>query len=189
MKKVAVLLAPGFEEGEALTIIDIFKRASIDCSIVGVKRDVVTGSHDISIKTDVVLNDDLIEMDMIVLPGGLPGSTNLRDNEKVIELCKKMSEKNKFVCAMCAAPIVLDRAGLLVNKNYTAYPGYEEIITSGTFRDNIVVVDGNIVTSRGPATGYAFGYTLVDLLGGSSDQLKEEMAYYTVFNKEDVYYG
>ncbi|MCF0108803.1 MAG: DJ-1/PfpI family protein [Erysipelotrichaceae bacterium] len=186
MTKVAVLFAPGFEEGEALTIVDIMRRANIACDIVGFEE-VVEGCHQISVKADVLLNDHLADdYDMVVLPGGLPGATNLRDNETVISAIQKMNKEGKWVAAMCAAPLALERAGVLEGKRFTAYVGYDEKIHQGTFCEDKVVVDGNLVTSRGPATAYAFAYKLVDVLGGDSLTVKNRMVYFNAFDvKED----
>lgn len=185
MSKVAVMLAEGFEEGEALTIVDIIRRANIECHIISTAGEKVCGSHDIVVKADAIISDDVKEYDMIVLPGGLPGATNLRDDDRVINLLKEMNQSGKFVCAMCAAPIVLGKAGVLEGKNFTAYIGYDEKIEStGTFKEDSVVVDGNVVTSRGPATAYAFAYKLVDVLGGDSLAVKNRMVYFNAFNAE-----
>lgn len=190
MAKVAVLVAHGFEEGETLTIVDILRRAMIDCNLVGVDN-VVTGAHNISIKCDSLINENIAkDYDMIVLPGGRPGADNLRDNELVINAIKEMNKNKKWIGAMCAAPIALEKAGVLENKNYTAYVGYDKIINSGNYKEDIVVVDENIVTSRGPATSYAFAYALVDVLGGDSIAVKKRMVYTNAFDvKEDKIYG
>ena len=186
MSKVAVLFAEGYEEGEALTIVDIIRRANIECHIVSVKDEFVKGAHDIVVKSDYILDENTEGYDMVVLPGGLPGAANLRDNEKVIKLIQKMNEENKFISAMCAAPIVLEKAGVLENKSYTAYPGYDEKIkTTGTYLEDEVVVDGNLITSRGPATVYAFAYKLVDVLGGDSLAVKNRMVYFNSFNVKE----
>ena len=185
MSKVAVVLAEGFEEGEALTIVDILRRAHIECHMISTGGEMVRGSHDIVLKADTIIHDDVKEYDMIVLPGGLPGATNLRDDDRVIKLLQEMNHAGKFICAMCAAPIVLEKAGLLEDKNFTAYKGYDQKIeTTGTFKEDIVVVDGNLVTSRGPATAYAFAYKLVDELGGDSLAVKNRMVYFNAFDAE-----
>lgn len=172
MVKVAVLVAPGFEEGETLTIVDIIRRANIECELVGTDE-IVTGAHDITVKCDVILDANLSDSyDMVVLPGGRPGADNLRDNESVIKVIKEMDAEGKWVAAMCAAPIALEQAGILENRNYTAYVGYQDIIKVGNFKEDIVVVDKNLVTSRGPATAYEFAYALVDVLGGDSIAVK-----------------
>lgn len=185
MSKVAVMLAEGFEEGEALTIVDIIRRANIECHTISIAGEKVCGCHDIVVKVDSIISDDVKEYDMVVLPGGLPGATNLRDDDRVIKLLKEMNQAGKFVCAMCAAPIALGKAGVLEGKNFTAYVGYDEKIeTTGTFKEDSVVVDGNLVTSRGPATAYAFAYKLVDVLGGDSLAVKNRMVYFNAFDAE-----
>ena len=121
--KIAIFLATGFEEGEALFLADILKRASFDVKLVSItSSDLISGSHDITVKTDMFLDDSIKDFDMIILPGGLPGATNLRDSNKVIEMVKYFNENNKYIGAICAAPIVLDRPGIVKNKKLTSYP-------------------------------------------------------------------
>lgn len=184
MKRAAVVIAPGFEEGEALTIIDIIRRAGFTCDSVGLTETVVTGSHDITIRCDRVLSKEICTYDMVVLPGGIPGATNLRDSDLLMEVIREMNAEGKYVCAMCAAPIALERAGVLEGRTFTAYVGYDEKIKAGTFSEKEVVVDGNVVTSRGPATTYAFAYELAGLLGGDVEAVKQRMLYDHAFKKE-----
>ncbi|WP_103981927.1 DJ-1 family glyoxalase III [Helcococcus massiliensis] len=177
MKKIAVFVAPGFEEGETVTVADILRRGEMHCDLVGLEN-VVTGAHNISIQCDRVIDDEIAqEYDMIVLPGGRPGADNLRDNDLVIKAIKDMKKEDKWIAAICAAPIALERAGVLEDKNFTVYPGYDEIIKSGNYKEDIVVVDGKLVTSRGPATVFEFSYTLLDLLGVDTSILRERMLY------------
>ena len=180
MAKVAVILAEGFEEIEALTVVDVLRRANITCHMVGFEAR-VTGSHDIQVQADCVFDGDLSEYDMIVLPGGMPGSAHLRDNEKLIAELQKFEQVGKKVAAICAAPIVLNRAGLLKDKGFTCYDGVQEQIADGHYRKETVVVDGQLTTSRGPATALAFAYNLVEQLGGDADALREAMLYSDVF--------
>lgn len=185
MKKAAVIVAPGFEEGETLTIVDIIRRANIQCDMFGFD-DIVEGGHNIIVRCDYVLNDDVKDYDMIILPGGYGGASHMRDSEKLITILQDMNKQGKYICAMCAAPIVLEKANLLENKNFTAYIGYDQKIHQGHYLEDKVVIDGNIVTSRGPATAYAFAYKLVDLLGGDSLAVKKRMVYFHAFDvKED----
>lgn len=185
MKKAAVLLAEGFEEGEALTIADILRRAHIQADLVSIAGDQVTGAHNITVVADLPLPQSLLAYDMVVLPGGLPGASNLQADDRVIKAVREMDAEGKFVAAVCAAPIVLGRAGLLDNRSFTAYPGYEEKIdTTGRYGEDLVVRDGNIITSRGPATAYAFAYALVDALGGDSLAVKNRMVYFNAFDAE-----
>ena len=180
MTKVAVILADGFEEIEALTVVDVLRRANITCHMVGFEAQ-VTGSHAIQVQADRVFDGDLSEYDMIVLPGGMPGSAHLRDNEQLIAELQKCEQVGKKVAAICAAPIVLNRAGLLKDKEFTCYDGVQEQIADGHYRKETVVVDGQITTSRGPATAFAFAYNLVEQLGGDANGLREAMLYRDVF--------
>ncbi|MFS9156514.1 DJ-1 family glyoxalase III [Streptococcus infantis] len=180
MAKVAVILADGFEEIEALTVVDVLRRANITCHMVGFEAQ-VTGSHAIQVQADRVFDGDLSEYDMIVLPGGMPGSAHLRDNEQLIAELQKCEQVGKKVAAICAAPIVLNRAGLLKDKEFTCYDGVQEQIADGHYRKETVVVDGHLITSRGPATALAFAYNLVEQLGGDANALREAMLYRDVF--------
>lgn len=164
MKKVAVMLADGFEEVEALTVVDIIRRANIKCDMVSISNIEVKGAHDIVVKADKIISEEVKEYDVIVLPGGMPGATNLRDNEDVINLVKWFNDNNKIVAAICAAPIVLGKAEIIEGKNITSYPGFESELTKGNYKENHVVVDGNIITSRGPATAMLFAYKILELL-------------------------
>lgn len=182
MKKVAVLLAEGFEEIEALTPVDILRRADIQCDTLGLSSLEVTGSHAITVKADKVFDGDLSVYDMVVLPGGLPGSEHLRDHTALIAALKEEAEKGKYVTAICAAPIVLEEAGLLEGKQFTCHPSKEEEIQAGSFVSDVVVVDGHIVTSRGAGTALAFAYKLVDLLGGDSQKIAQSIVYDQLFD-------
>ena len=123
---------------------------------------------------------------MIILPGGYEGVQNMVNNETLINVLKEMNEQGKYISAMCAAPVVLEKAGVLENKNFTAYQGYDQKIKQGNFKEDKVVIDKNLITSRGPATAYAFAYKLVDILGGDSLAVKKRMVYFNAFDvKED----
>ena len=182
MPKVAVILANGFEEIEALTVVDVLRRANITCHMVGFE-DTVTGSHAIQVQADRVFDGNLSEYEMIVLPGGMPGSAHLRDNEQLITELQKFEKIGKKVAAICAAPIALNQAGLLEGRNFTCYDGVQEQIANSHYHKETVVVDGNVITSRGPATALAFAYHLVEILGGDAESLRNGMLYTDVFGK------
>ena len=182
MPKVAVILANGFEEIEALTVVDVLRRANITCHMVGFE-DTVTGSHAIQVQANRVFDGNLSEYDMIVLPGGMPGSAHLRDNEQLITELQKFEKIGKKVAAICAAPIALNQAGLLEGRNFTCYDGVQEQIADGHYSKETVVVDGNVITSRGPATALAFAYHLVETLGGDAESLRNGMLYTDLFEK------
>ncbi len=176
MKKAAVLFANGFEEAEAITIVDILRRGKIRCDMIGLEE-TVTGCYGARICMDKVLSQEVTEYDMIVLPGGLPGAYHLRDCEELISYIQEMNRLGKWIAGICAGVLALERAGVLSEKNYTAYPGLKGSIKEGNFLDQPVVTDHNLITSQGPATTWAFAYTLAEALGGDSAVLKESMLY------------
>ena len=180
-KKVAVMLANGFEEIEALSIVDIMRRANIKCDMVSIKNEMVNGSHGIIVKADKnIKNIEKYSYDMIVLPGGLPGADYLRDCDELITWIKDFAVKqDKYIAAICAAPQVLAKANVIKGKRVTSYPGsvFYDILKEGKYSDDLVVVDGNIITSRGPATAIPFAYKLLEVLGVNVEGLKKGMLY------------
>lgn len=183
MKKAAVLLKEGYEETEALLSADILRRAGIRCDLISMEETkTVISSHHFRVEADRMFADNLDDYDMIICPGGLPGATNLQSDQRVLNLIRKFDEDpNKWVAAICAAPIVLASAGILKGKKATCYPSeefIEQLKNAGAdFQEEIVVKDGHIITSRGPATAFAFGYALVEALGKNSESLKKSMCY------------
>ncbi len=162
MAKVCVLLANGFEEIEAVSLIDVLRRGGLEVIVAGVGGDVIYGAHSVRIIPDTkieLVNSD--EFDLVVLPGGLPGAVNLAEDEATQNLLKEMDKKGKFVGAICAAPYALKTAGVLKDK-YTAYPGWEgNIRNEGYVSDKKVVEDKNVLTSKGPGTAICFGLEIV----------------------------
>ncbi|NLJ94568.1 MAG: DJ-1/PfpI family protein [Clostridiaceae bacterium] len=169
-KKVAVFLAPGFEEIEALSVVDFLRRADIVVDMIAVSDDLkVVGAHEIPVHADLYLSDienDYGQYDLLVLPGGLPGATNLRDNEVIIELIQNQIGADKYVAAICAAPIVLAKAGLTAGRKGTSYPGYKDEIKFEEYSEELVVQDGKLITSRGPGTAIYFALHLIEVLLG-----------------------
>jgi protein deglycase len=167
MKKVLVPLADGFEEIEAVTIIDVLRRANLQVTAASLSEEWVTGSHGVSIKADGILKDMLPdEFDAVVLPGGMPGAKHLRENEDLLDILRDMNAGNKWVGAICAAPTVLKAAGVIDNRKITSYPSFEKALNERGYVQEQVVIDGNLVTSRGPGTALAFSLQLVSLLVG-----------------------
>ena len=117
------------------------------------------------------------------LPGGMPGAATLRDQEDLVRALKNHHQEGKLVAAICAAPIALAQAGLLADKNYTCYDGFEQQITDGHYVKELVVVDDRVITSRGPASAMAFAYELVDQLGGDAQALRQAMLYQDIFGE------
>lgn len=166
--KVLVILAQGFEEIEAVTCIDILRRAGIEVVVAGLESETITGSHGITITADKQLDQVLPDFDACVLPGGMPGATHLSESKKVSEIIQKMDRGKKIIAAICAAPaVVLSPLGILKNKNATCYPGLQNRFGSDVhFKQDPVVVDGNIITSRGVGTALAFALAVVEKLCG-----------------------
>ena len=183
MKKAAVIFAAGCEEGEALTIVDIFRRAQLECAMIGLDADRITGAHGITMRMDAVLDDSLAQFDMVVLPGGYGGAAAMRESGLLISLLRQMDQEGKMIAAICAAPTVLDKAGLLEGRSFTCYPTTAPSIHSGNYLNQIIVVDGNLITSQGPATAYAFAYRLVSLAGADALAVQNRMVYFNAFDE------
>ncbi len=168
-KRVLVPLAQGCEELEAVTVIDLLRRAGIEVTTAGLDKQAVKASRGTVFIPDATL-DEVLDMpfDMIVLPGGLPGADNLANDDRIIALLKRMAAAGKFVCAICAAPTVLAKAGVLAGKRATAYPGTLDKMNlpDVTYTGAAVVRDGIVVTSRGPGTALPFALDLIEALVG-----------------------
>lgn len=168
-KKVLVPLATGFEEIEAVSIIDVLRRAKIEVIVAHLEdASLVKGANDIKVEADVNINTiDADSIDMIVLPGGWDGTHALADNAKVVSILQEMDKKNKAIGAICAAPFALHKAGVL-KQNYTCYPSIEDDIRKDGYQGDsaMVVEDDNVLTSRGPATAICFALAIVKKLAG-----------------------
>jgi protein deglycase len=165
MKKVLVLLAPGFEEIETVTVVDILRRAGARVTLAGTEDGTLQGSRGIDLVPDSLLNDvDAHEFDMVVLPGGQPGTSNLQKDDRVKDILLKMNRSKKHIAAICAAPVVLQSAGLLKSTTLTSHPSVKEQLNDVHYSENRVVVDGNIITSQSPGTAMEFAMKLVEIL-------------------------
>jgi len=162
MAKVCVPLAKGFEEIEAVSLIDVMRRGGIEVVVAGVGEMLVTGANGITVQADTdIQNVSADDLDMVVLPGGWDGTHALAKDETVQSLLKEMRAKEKVVGAICAAPFALKSAGVLGDR-YTCYPSVEEQIGEAGYTDQEkVVIDGNVMTSRGPGTAICFGLAIV----------------------------
>ena len=166
MKTCYVFLAEGFEEIEALTVVDLLRRDSIPVQTVSI-TDVlqVNGSHQIPVIADCLLQDVVLsDACLLVLPGGMPGTENLYENETLQKMLLEFHATNRRIAAICAAPSILGRLGILKGKKAVCYPGREEMLEGATVLKEEVVTDGNITTSRGMGTAIAFGLELIRLL-------------------------
>ena len=176
--KVMVPLANGFEEIEALTVIDVLRRAAIQVDTIGVIGSVIESSHGVRVVVDKRLsqvNPD--DYDAIILPGGKPGYLNLERSSHLMEMLKSFNNKNKLIGAICGAPLILAKHGFLDKKKATVYPGHEKELSYP--RASKVVVDDNIITSQGPGTAMDFALKIVEKLSGLNEvqRLKRELVF------------
>lgn len=174
---VQIFLADGFEEVEALTVIDVLRRGDVDIKSVSITEDpVVTGAHGIKVVADYIASE--IEgretPEAVVLPGGMPGAENLKNSPKVNTIIKQTAEEGKPVAAICAAPMVLASAGLLKNRKSTIYPGMEGELMGAEYTGASVTEDGNLITGEGPAKAWAFALALLEKLKGK--EIRDEVA-------------
>lgn len=183
MKDLLIFLADGFEEIEAFTIADYLRRADIEVDLVSIyQRKNIKSAHNIEIIADYTLDEIKVdEYRALYIPGGLPGATNLASSNKILELVKMYEEEDKLVAAICAGPIVLDKAELLQEGKFTCYPGFEKNLTIQERVDEAVVIDGNIVTSMGPSFAQILAFKLIELLKDKKSAEKVKLE--TLFTK------
>ncbi len=177
--RVLVPLAQGCEELEAITIIDLLRRAGIEVTSAGLDAGSVTASRGVTLIPDTDLESALeSDYDMIVLPGGLPGADHLNKDERIKSVLKKMSDHDKYIAAICAAPKVLANVGVLAGKTATSYPGFLDGLglSDTTLSDEAVVRDGKVITSRGPGTAMDFALELIEVLSGKEKRNEVEKA-------------
>lgn len=177
MARVLIPLAEGFEELEAITIIDLLRRAEIDVVVAGLQPGAVRGSHGISVTPDTTLDEALsADFDMVALPGGLPGSDHLAADPRVRALLQEMAASGRFTAAICAAPRALAAAGVLRGKRATSFPGAlgDAALGELTYEEAAVVTDGKVITSRGPGTAMDFALSLIAALAGESKRQEVE---------------
>ena len=178
MKKVYVFLAEGFEEMEAVTPVDLLRRVNVDAKFVSITGSkAVTGAHGITYMADLLFEEIEDDADMLVLPGGMPGTTNLMAHEGLAEFLVKQYDSHKWVAAICAAPMVLGALGIVMGRFATIYPGMEEYLVGADISTEEVVVSGNVITSRAPGTAIPFALKLVEVLVSESyaEHLKKEI--------------
>ena len=184
MSKIGIFMADGCEEIEGLTVVDIVRRAKMDITMISVngKRE-VTSSHGVTFLADAVAEEvDYDALDGIVLPGGMPGTLHLLDHAAVNEVIKKFAGEGKLVAALCAAPSVLGAAGILEGRRATCHPGFEEKLTGAATSEDAVVVDGNIITSRGMGTAIPFALEIVRYFADDAavEHIKDGLVYHVV---------
>ncbi|WP_319273282.1 DJ-1 family glyoxalase III [uncultured Draconibacterium sp.] len=179
MKKIAVHLAEGFEEIEAISIIDVLRRAEFEVTVVSMIKSVeVDGAHEITVKADTLFDDmDYDKIDMIVLPGGMPGSANLKAHSGLREQILNFNDMKKPLAAICAAPMVFGNLGLLKEKQATCYPGFEDELHGAVITGEAVEEAENIITGKGAGVAIKFALKIVEKFKGKevADELGAKM--------------
>ena len=171
--KIAVLLADGFEEVEALTPIDLLRRANLEVDLIGIEKETVTGAHGIRINVDTVAScADISIYDSVILPGGMPGTLNLDNASITDELLNSVISKGGRIAAICAAPLILGKRGLLEGKEAICYPGFESELLGARISEKSVVTDGLITTAKGMGVALEFAKELVKLFCGEDTKNK-----------------
>lgn len=179
MQQVFIFLAEGFEEIEAIAPVDVFRRAGIKVTTVSISDDLlVRGAHDIFIKADACFSELAFEDSFLIfLPGGMPGAANLDNHEGLKKLIKKQVDQDREIAAICAAPFVLGKMGLLKNKEAICYPGYEHLLKDASISSSEIVKSGNIYTAKGPGVAVAFALRIVENICGKkvAEQIAQAM--------------
>lgn len=176
---VYILLTDGFEDIEALEVLDILRRAGINAKTVGVFDKKATSSHNVTVLCDIGIGEVVkSEMEMLILPGG-PGHTEYEKSDAAIELINYANENGKYIATICAAPSVIGKMGLLDGKKFTCYPGFEKFCTGGIFTGEKAVRDGRFITGKGPGAASEFGFMLAGILKGeeTAEKVKKDMQY------------
>lgn len=178
---VALLLADGFEEIEALTPVDILRRGGIEVVTYSVNGDLcVCGAHNIMVDADdIIENADYDSVEAVILPGGMPGADNLENSKDVQDLLEHVSKNGKLMCAICAAPKVLGKFGYLDGKKATCFPGFEGELMGAFITGERVVVDGNVITSKGMGTAMDFSLAILEYMKGK--EAADKMAVSTMY--------
>ncbi len=173
MKKMILLLADGFEEVEAITPVDFLRRSGVEVVIAGVTGRDITGAHGVRVECDLEVSQLSGDFDGIIIPGGMPGASNIAKDSHSMKIIRDAIDSNLLVGAICASPaVVLGATGLIAGRKFTCYPGFETRFSGSDFVDQRVVCDGNLITSMGPGTAAEFAENLIGYLCGE-DQKRE----------------
>lgn len=183
-KRLAAVFSNGFEEIELLSVVDVLRRANVNIDLVSIEDMINIGSHNIKISADKMFNyDDILTYDGLFLPGGMPGTNKLKEHIELKKALIVMNAQNKLISAVCAAPIVLENAQIVKGKKITSFPSFKEVFKNSIYLEEPVVLDSNILTSRGAGTSMLLAFEILKFLGlkEESDKLKEEMQFNELF--------
>lgn len=179
-------LANGFEEVEALAVVDILRRGGLDVQTVSCTgTDFIESAHGVTFKADVRIKDvDFSAAEMLLLPGGMPGATNLNEHPLVRKAVTEQNEKGGRIGAICAAPLVLGGLGVLKGKRATCYPGFENTLEGAEYTHELFTIDGNVITGEGPAATFPYAYAILSMFVETEmvEQIKEGMMYNHLMN-------
>lgn len=180
-KQICVFLADGFEEIEGLTVVDLLRRAEVNVTTVSITDShTIHGAHGIDVQADKLFEEvNYEEQDMVVLPGGMPGTLNLGKHQGVKEVLESFYQQEKYIAAICAAPSVLGKYGMLNGRKATSYPGFEDTLVGAEYVRDAVVADDFVITSRGMGTAIEFALKLIETLIDEqrADEIKESIIY------------
>lgn len=181
MKKIRIFLAEGFEEIEALTVADICRRCGLDVQLVSIAEERwVSSSHQVTVQADLLFSQvDFSEVDMLVLPGGMPGTRNLEAHEGLMAQVDAFHAAGKYIGAICAAPSILGHRGILKGRQACAYPGFESYLEGASVTEGPVEISDHVITSRGMGTAIDFGLTIAGIFCGrdKAKELAESIVY------------
>ena len=180
MKKVAILIFQGFEEGATMAVVDVLRRGGVKCDLISAQDEQVASRNNVRVIADKLFDDSIKDYDMLVIPGVWPHVEVLTENDKTAEAIRSFnSDPEKYLVGLCSATVALAKLGLVKGRRVTSYPAekYDKWFTESDYSTNMIVVDDKLVTCRGPVTGFALGYTLLDLLGEDGDVWRERMLY------------
>lgn len=178
MKKVACFFADGFEEVELIAVVDVLRRGEVQADLISISGKLPVSAHGVAIKADLVIEDARMEdYDAIYIPGGSKGAENLAAHGLVIGAIQEFNSQGKTVAAICAGPVVLEKAGILNGQTGTSYPGFAKELSFEVYKEDLVVISDNVITSRGPGTALILGFTLLRQLGlgEEADRIWQEM--------------
>lgn len=177
---VYMFLANGFEEIEALYTVDVLRRAGVEIKTVGVSDKIAMGSHKIPVICDIYKDelDENADFDMIILPGGLPGATNLDSDKTVDKFIFLANERGKFICAICASPFIIGKRGLLNGRRATCFPGFEKELIGATVTNTGCVRDGNIITAKAMGASHEFAIEILSAIKGEAEATRIKKSFY-----------